>query len=239
LCVAFAFVYVLTIAHTSMGCCGCINDHVIDLCSRGSAEHGKDAASDFLGRAELNDKALDCYKKELLCDYDEPLGRRQPMTEARSSPGAAASSMSSAESATGSMTPVQENPEQADISRGSDDALQMSVRLGQASSLQLAARVKVQPIQDVPQKLMYKLVEPDGGRSVVKFATRYSEEAHRALAAQRLAPELLGVEELPGGWYQIHMELLDAPWCSLLELLRSEDRDVVLSAWTAARGGAG
>ena len=203
-----------------MGCCGCINDHVIDLCSRGSAEHGNDAASDFLGRAELNNTALDCFKKELMHDYDQPLGRRQPMTEARSSPGAAASSMSSAESATGSVTPVQENPEQA---RGNDDALQMRLRRGQASSAQLATVVKVQPFQDVPQKLLYKLVEPDSGGSVVKFATCYSEEAHRSLAAQRLAPELLGVKELPGGWCQIHMELLDAPWCSLLELLRSNE----------------
>ncbi len=119
-------------------------------------------------------------------------------------------------------------------STGSDDALQTTLRRGQASSAQLAARVKVQPFQDVPQKLLYKLVEPDGGRSVVKFATRYSEEAHRALAAQKLAPELLEVRRLPGGWFQIHMELLDAPWCSLLEILRSEYRDVVLSAWKAA-----
>ena len=92
----------------------------------------------------------------------------------------------------------------------------------------------MQPIQDVPQRLLYKLVEPDGVGSVVKFATRYGVEAHSALAAQRLAPELLGVRQLPGGWLDIHMELLDAPWCSLLELLRSEGRDVVLSAWAAA-----
>ncbi|CAL8468189.1 g7728 [Coccomyxa elongata] len=177
---------------------------------QGSAEqHGKDAASAFLGRAVLNNKALDCFKKELLRDYDEALGRCQPMTEAQSSPRAAASSIASAESATDSVTPVQENLEQANVSRDSDDA-------------------------DVPQKLLYKLVEPDGGDSVVKFATRYSEEAHRALAAQELAPELLEVRQLPGGWFQIHMELLDAPWCSLLELLRSEDHDVVFSAWKAA-----
>ena len=212
-----------------------IDDHVNDLCSRGSAEqHGKDAVLDFQGRTELNNKAPDCFKKELLRDYDEPLGRLQPMTEARSSPLAAASSMSSAESATDLVTPVQENPEQADVSRASDDVLQISMRRSQASSVQLAAGVKVQPIQGVPNRLLYKLVEPDGGGSVVKFATRYGVEAHSALAAQRLAPELLGVEELPGGWLQIHMELLDAPWRSLLELLRSEGRDVVLSAWAAA-----
>jgi serine/threonine protein kinase len=44
----------------------------------------------------------------------------------------------------------------------------------------------------------------------VKFARRYSKEAHMKCASMGFAPQLRGFEELPGGWYMAIMDYLDA-----------------------------
>lgn len=46
-----------------------------------------------------------------------------------------------------------------------------------------------------PENLIYTVNEPP---VVVKFARSYGEDVHRRLAAVGLAPELLGVDRLPG-----------------------------------------
>ncbi|TDL22381.1 hypothetical protein BD410DRAFT_770441 [Rickenella mellea] len=43
----------------------------------------------------------------------------------------------------------------------------------------------------------------------VKFATSYSKMAHLTCAALGFAPQLLGFEELPGGWYMLVMDRID------------------------------
>jgi len=43
----------------------------------------------------------------------------------------------------------------------------------------------------------------------VKFTQRYSVELHQFCAKEGLAPELLGYEELPGGWFALAMEKVD------------------------------
>ncbi|PNH01116.1 hypothetical protein TSOC_013011 [Tetrabaena socialis] len=58
-------------------------------------------------------------------------------------------------------------------------------------------------------QLIYTAVSPSSGRPVVvRFARRYSEEAHRAWAAIGLAPQLHRFLVLPGGWVMVEMELL-------------------------------
>ena len=49
---------------------------------------------------------------------------------------------------------------------------------------------------------------------LVKFAQRYSRDLHIFCAEGGLAPELLGFEQLPGGWFALAMEKVDivAPW---------------------------
>ena len=48
----------------------------------------------------------------------------------------------------------------------------------------------------------------------VKFTQRYSTELHGFCATEGLAPELLGFERLPGGWFVLAMEKVDivSPW---------------------------
>ena len=43
----------------------------------------------------------------------------------------------------------------------------------------------------------------------VKFSQRYSVELHRFCAEQRLAPRILGFQELHGGWFVVAMEKVD------------------------------
>ena len=73
-----------------------------------------------------------------------------------------------------------------------------------------------------------------GRRVIVKFAQRYGEDAHRVLDRDGVAPKLLGVDELPGGWKMITMELLSPDkWISLEELskeMRQQYRDKIEKA---------
>ncbi|KAG5634798.1 hypothetical protein H0H81_000750 [Sphagnurus paluster] len=54
----------------------------------------------------------------------------------------------------------------------------------------------------------------------IKFVRRYGADVHRWCTGKGIAPELLGFERLPGGWYLVVMELLEDPWELLWELKR-------------------
>ncbi|KAF9442762.1 hypothetical protein P691DRAFT_798029 [Macrolepiota fuliginosa MF-IS2] len=46
----------------------------------------------------------------------------------------------------------------------------------------------------------------------IKFVRRYGDDVHRWCAGKGIAPDLLGFEKLPGGWYLVVMEPLEKPW---------------------------
>eukprot|EP00195_Chlamydomonas_chlamydogama_P016920 CAMPEP_0202891096 /NCGR_PEP_ID=MMETSP1392-20130828/1266_1 /ASSEMBLY_ACC=CAM_ASM_000868 /TAXON_ID=225041 /ORGANISM="Chlamydomonas chlamydogama, Strain SAG 11-48b" /LENGTH=558 /DNA_ID=CAMNT_0049574771 /DNA_START=112 /DNA_END=1785 /DNA_ORIENTATION=+ len=76
-------------------------------------------------------------------------------------------------------------------------------------------------------KLVYEVhgaVLPGGSERqsyIIKYTQRYGAAVHRAWAAQNFAPQLLGVELLPGGWYAVSMECLGFKdgWWPLTALL--------------------
>ncbi|KAF9471860.1 hypothetical protein BDN70DRAFT_819476 [Pholiota conissans] len=57
----------------------------------------------------------------------------------------------------------------------------------------------------------------DDNAICIKFVTRYCLEAHELLASKGLAPELLAVEHLPGGWYMVVMRDLRADYVNLYD----------------------
>ena len=63
-----------------------------------------------------------------------------------------------------------------------------------------------------------------GQRVIVKFVQSYGEDAHRILDRDGAAAKLLGVDELPGGWKMITMELLSPEKWIWLEDLSKEAR---------------
>jgi hypothetical protein len=62
-----------------------------------------------------------------------------------------------------------------------------------------------QPIAD---KLLFFGKLSDGHDVCIKFARRYSHEAHSFCSSMGAAPELLGFEMLAGGWYMVVMDLI-------------------------------
>lgn len=65
----------------------------------------------------------------------------------------------------------------------------------------------------------------DKKRVVVKFVETYCTDAHKSLSAGNVAPELLGYDELPGGWLMITMEYLSDGW-TMLESLSMDERQL-------------
>lgn len=53
--------------------------------------------------------------------------------------------------------------------------------------------------------------QPDSKKLLVKFTRTYGRDVHEHLASHKFAPELLGFNELRGGWKMIVMEYLEAP----------------------------
>jgi len=60
-----------------------------------------------------------------------------------------------------------------------------------------------------PEKLVFVATTTTSTKVLVKFARRYSEEAHRFCADAGVAPGLLGFQSLPGGWYMAVMGYMD------------------------------
>jgi hypothetical protein len=67
-----------------------------------------------------------------------------------------------------------------------------------------------EPARITSGKRIYTATAPSSGQQVVvRFLRRYGVDAHAAWAAAGLAPQLHQVKQLPGGWLQVEMELLD------------------------------
>ena len=59
------------------------------------------------------------------------------------------------------------------------------------------------------RNLYHAQLIPTGQGIYVKFTRQYSHELHTFCAERGLAPELLGFEQLPGGWFALAMEKVD------------------------------
>jgi hypothetical protein len=71
-----------------------------------------------------------------------------------------------------------------------------------------------------------QLLPNDAHRICVKFVRRYSDEAHRCCAQLGFAPNLLGFQRLPGGWYMVVMDWLGSDKWSRLDELKISHEDV-------------
>src|ERR1700761_8184563 len=60
-------------------------------------------------------------------------------------------------------------------------------------------------LSQIDGKLVFEAISEDNDRLCIKYVRRYSADAHRCLAAQVYAPELRGLEALPGGWKMVVM----------------------------------
>ena len=69
------------------------------------------------------------------------------------------------------------------------------------------------------RKLLFKATTTAGKTLCVKFTQTYNRAVHAAWAEAGLAPELHSVEDLPGKWFQVNMELLGEGWECLDTLL--------------------
>jgi hypothetical protein len=65
----------------------------------------------------------------------------------------------------------------------------------------------VQQLMD--DKLLYRVGPPGPGATCFKYTQRYGEAVHRAWAEVGLAPQLRGCRKLPGGWWEVEMEMLE------------------------------
>ena len=59
---------------------------------------------------------------------------------------------------------------------------------------------------DNPFRNLYHAFTSEGDEIYVKFTERYSRDLHVFCAGRGLAPELLGFERLPGGWFAVAMK---------------------------------
>ena len=73
-------------------------------------------------------------------------------------------------------------------------------------------------------KMMWRVWRAGEDEQLVKYTSRYGAEVHRAWAEAGLAPKLLSCLRLPGGMFEVRMELLQKKegWADLSEL-REED----------------
>ncbi|KIK74259.1 hypothetical protein PAXRUDRAFT_791416, partial [Paxillus rubicundulus Ve08.2h10] len=70
-----------------------------------------------------------------------------------------------------------------------------------------------QPFEE--KLLFFGTREDDGARICIKFVRRYSHEAHLLCASLECAPELLGFERIPGGWFMVVMDALSKDYVPL------------------------
>ncbi|KAF8076836.1 hypothetical protein FPV67DRAFT_1618798 [Lyophyllum atratum] len=66
----------------------------------------------------------------------------------------------------------------------------------------------------------------DSGKSIcIKFVRQYSKAAHMSCARLGAAPELLGFEDIPGGWHMVVMERIDSDYIDYYDFRHSSDFD--------------
>lgn len=69
------------------------------------------------------------------------------------------------------------------------------------------------------RKLLYRVTTVEGATLCVKFTQHYNQRVHAAWAQAGLAPALISVKTLPGGWHMVSMELLGQGWACLDDVL--------------------
>jgi hypothetical protein len=61
-----------------------------------------------------------------------------------------------------------------------------------------------------PYRLLYLAETPDKQLILIKFTERYSIQLHEFCAQTRQAPQIYAFERLPGGWFAVAMEFIEA-----------------------------
>ncbi|KAF8079189.1 hypothetical protein FPV67DRAFT_1604454 [Lyophyllum atratum] len=96
------------------------------------------------------------------------------------------------------------------------------------TSLDDAAECVFEYVSQLDQdKLLFvaRLLQGGRGNICIKFARRYSKDAHGFCASIGAAPRLLGFEVIPGGWFMVVMELLGEDYVNYFEYRRRPDFD--------------
>jgi hypothetical protein len=88
----------------------------------------------------------------------------------------------------------------------------------------------LQNYSDVKQLVSDSYTYVVEGQYVVKYVRTYAQEVHRAWAASQLAPELMDVQKLPGGWFEVKMQYLSSPWRQLARVPSREECSAVIDA---------
>ncbi|KAG5635817.1 hypothetical protein H0H81_010047 [Sphagnurus paluster] len=71
------------------------------------------------------------------------------------------------------------------------------------------------------RRLVFKGSIDKGKKPVcIKFVRHYGDKVHHWCAEKGIAPDLIGFQKLPGGWYLVIMEFLEEPWQLLWQLKR-------------------
>jgi hypothetical protein len=73
-------------------------------------------------------------------------------------------------------------------------------------------------VEMAERPLLFKGKTRDNKSICIKFVRRYGEDVHSWCAAKGFAPRILAYESLPGGWYMVIMDLLDASWIPLSDI---------------------
>lgn len=76
-------------------------------------------------------------------------------------------------------------------------------------------------------KLVFHAKSDNGIDVCVKFVTQYSQQTHQHCVELGIAPELLGFETLPGGWFMVVMAWIDKGYQSL-DKIEKTDRSFAL-----------
>ena len=80
----------------------------------------------------------------------------------------------------------------------------------------------------MPDRLVYFGQHSDSDQLCIKFTRNYSKEAHEFCAKEGFAPRFRAMEHLPGNWYMIVMDNLNADYVNLATFI--SDHPGVLSS---------
>ena len=78
----------------------------------------------------------------------------------------------------------------------------------------------------IDDKLLFVGQLPGMRTICIKFVRRYSDEAHKLCSQLGFAPQLVGFESLPGGWFMVVMDWLDSDEWSQLEEIEITRQDI-------------
>lgn len=84
-----------------------------------------------------------------------------------------------------------------------------------------------------PHDLVFQCRTANEPETLIKFCTSYCTELHKQLAHAGLAPDLLDVSPLPGGWLMVTMRYLGNSWSTLWSILDSGNDAKIRAALSA------